>query len=353
MQSTAVGERRRVSAGQAFRNWRQVIATANLAPDTPMDPVSKWLIITRAAVFSMTYTSGLIGGLLAATANDFDINWWFFGLALLGIVIAHASNNMINDYFDLEGGIDDANYPRALYAPHPILSGMISKRGLATAIVVTNVLDAAIMLYLFFERGPWVLVFALAGLFISAGYVMKPVTLKRRGLGEIGVLIVWGPLMIGGTYFVAAGELPAWVWAACAPYALVVMSVLIGKHLDKFDVDKAKGIMTLPVLLGYGLSRRLNQIIMVGFYAAVAALVATSVLAVWVLVVALALPRLVQVLRIYNNPRPAEAPPGYPVWPLWYVSAAFFFNKRAGELFVLGLILNLFLPVYVRDVLPG
>src|SRR3990172_5563347 len=131
------------------------------------------------------------------------------------------------------------------------------------------------------------------------------------------------------------------------------MSVLIGKHLDKFDVDKAKGIRTLPVLLGYRVSQRLNQIIMVGFYAAVAALVATSVLAVWVLVVALALPRLVQVLRIYSNPRPAEAPPGYPVWPLWYVSAAFFFNKRAGELFVLGLILNLFLPVYVRDVLPG
>ena len=97
--------------------------------------------------------------------------------------------------------------------------------------------------------------------------MMQPIVLKRRGLGEIGVLIVWGPLMIGGTYYVTAGDLPAWVWAACAPYSLIVMSVLIGKHLDKYDIDKAKGIKTLPVVLGYGVSMRLNQAIMIAFYA--------------------------------------------------------------------------------------
>ena len=38
---------------------------------------------------------------------------------------------MINDYFDTAGGVDTQEYTRALYAPHPILAGMISKRGLA------------------------------------------------------------------------------------------------------------------------------------------------------------------------------------------------------------------------------
>jgi hypothetical protein len=36
---------------------------SNLSPDKEMDPVDKWLIITRAAVFSVTTTSGSIGGL--------------------------------------------------------------------------------------------------------------------------------------------------------------------------------------------------------------------------------------------------------------------------------------------------
>ena len=113
-------------------NWREVIETANLSPDKEMDPVSRWLIIIRAAVFTMTATSGLIGGLLAAAIAT-QVNWLNFALAVIGLVIAHASNNMINDYFDLESGVDTDEYARAQYAPHPVLSGMISKRGLQNA----------------------------------------------------------------------------------------------------------------------------------------------------------------------------------------------------------------------------
>jgi 1,4-dihydroxy-2-naphthoate octaprenyltransferase len=334
--------------GQRLRNWRTVLATSNLPRGAAMDGVSKWLLITRASVFSMTLTSGLIGGLLAViSAGAGDVNWWYFALSMIGLTLAHASNNMINDYFDVEGGVDDLQYPRAQYAPHPLLSNLVSKQTLIAAILLTTALDGVIALYLSWAVGPLVMVFALAGLFISAGYVMKPITLKRRGLGEIGVLIVWGPLMIGGTYYVTAGDLPPWVWAACVPYSLVVMSVLIGKHLDKFEIDRSKGIKTLPVVLGYNVSMRLNQAIMVSFYGVLAALVLTGVYPVWVGLTLLALPRLWVVLGIYSRPRPEEPPPNYPVWPLWFVSAAFFFNKRAGELLVLGLIIGAFLPVYV------
>jgi 1,4-dihydroxy-2-naphthoate octaprenyltransferase len=334
--------------GGRVRSWRTIMATANLPRGAEMDGVSKWLLITRASVFSMTLTSGLIGGLLAIISEGAgDVQWGYFALSLAGLVLAHASNNMINDYFDVEGGVDDLAYPRAQYAPHPLLSNMISQRGLAIAILATTALDGLIAIYLSWAVGPLVMVFALAGLFVSAGYVMKPITLKRRGLGEVGVLIVWGPLMIGGTYYVTAGDLPPWVWAACVPYSLIVMSVLIGKHLDKYEIDSSKGIKTLPVVLGYNVSLRLNQAIMIGFYAVMAALILTGVYPIWTVVVLLALPRLWQVLGIYNRPPPEEAPPGYPIWPLWYVAAAFFFNRRAGELLVLGLIAGAIFPVYV------
>jgi 1,4-dihydroxy-2-naphthoate octaprenyltransferase len=328
-------------------NWKEVLDTANLSPEKRMDTVSRWLIITRAAVFSMTATSGLIGGLLAV-AQVKQPNYVNFALAVVGLLLAHASNNMTNDYFDLEGGVDTDEYARALYAPHPVLSGLISKRGLLTAIMVTNLLDAAIMAYLGVQVGWPVLIFAFLGLFISVFYVAPPLKLKHHGLGEPSVFIVWGPLMIGGTYYVTAGELPsAGIWLACIPYALVVTTVLIGKHIDKREVDKSKGINTLPVLLGERFSLWLNVILMVAYYVVTLALVLTGTLGVWVLLVLLALPRLARVLKIYREPKPSEPPDNYPVWPLWYVSAAFYHNKLAGGLFVLGLILNLIFPYTV------
>jgi len=321
-------------------SWRQIIATGNLPRGRAMDGVSRWLLITRACVFSMTLTSGLIGGLLAAATAPAP-RWDLFALALVGLVVAHACNNMINDYFDTTGGVDTAEYTRALYAPHPILSGLVSKRGLVATIAACNALDLAILLVLVAARGWPVAAFALAGLFVSVFYVAPPLKLKHHGLGEPGVFVVWGPLMIGGTYYVTAGTIPGWVWIASLPYALAVTTVLIGKHIDKYEQDGARGIHTLPVLLGKDVSLRLNQAAMIAFYAIVVVLVATRTLGPAVLLVVAALPRLVRVLRAYNEPKPAAPPPGYRVWPLWYVSLAFYHNKLAGGLFVLGLLANL------------
>jgi len=321
-------------------SWRKIILTGNLPEGRAMDGVSRWLLITRACVFSMTLTSGLIGGLLAALSAPAP-HWGWFALAVVGLVVAHASNNMINDWFDTTAGVDTAEYTRALYAPHPILSGLISKRGLIAAIAVTNLIDLAILVALVAVRGWPVAAFALAGLFISVFYVAPPLKLKHHGLGEPGVFLVWGPLMIGGTYYVAAGPVPAWVWLACVPYALNVTTVLIGKHVDKYEQDRAKGIHTLPVILGKATSLRLNQALMIAFYPIVVGLVAAGCLGWGVLLSLGALPRLVRVLKAYNEPKPASPPPGYRIWPLWYVALAFHHNKLAGGLFVLGLVVNL------------
>jgi len=326
-------------------NWKEVMDTANLSAGKQMDVVSKWLIITRAAVFTMTATSGMIGGLLAAAVAE-NPDWLNFGLALVGLVIAHAANNMNNDYFDMEGGVDTEDYARAQYAPHPVLSGMLTKRGLGGAVLFLNLLDALILIALYLRTGWPVIAFALAGLFISVFYVVPPLKLKHHGLGEPGVFLVWGPLMIGGTFYVTAGVFPpAGVWLATIPYALAVATVLMGKHIDKREADQAKGIHTLPVLSGERASLRINMALMVAFYPIVVALVLTGTLGVWVLLVFLAIPRLKTALETYRKPKPAKPPENYPVWPLWYVSWAFYHNKRAGLLFVIGLVINLLVPV--------
>jgi 1,4-dihydroxy-2-naphthoate octaprenyltransferase len=329
-------------------NWSEVIRTQNLSSDKEMDGVSRWLLITRASVFPMTLTSALVGGLLAlAGPTPVTLYWLFFAEALVGLLLAHAANNMINDYFDLAGGVDSDDYVRGQYAPHPILSGLISKGGLVTAIALVNLVDLAILVHLTSVWGWPVAAFALSGLFISVFYVAPPLKLKHRGLGEPGVFIVWGPLMIAGTFFVSTGQLPPWVWAASIPYAILVTTVLFGKHVDKLPADTAKGIHTLPVILGDERARWISQVLMVSFFVAVGLLVLTGTFGVWTLLSFGAVPRLLKVIKVFGQPPPESAPPGYPIWPLWYVAWAFTLTRLAGGLLILGLIANAVYPIFL------
>src|ERR1700675_316734 len=83
--------------------WKEIMETANPPLNRPLDAVGKWLVITRAAVFPMTIWSGLIGGLLAVDAarasGSAAVDWGLLSIAVIGLVLAHAANNMINDYF--------------------------------------------------------------------------------------------------------------------------------------------------------------------------------------------------------------------------------------------------------------
>src|SRR5215217_3493482 len=120
-----------VSHTPLLARWREVLRTTNPPESGEVDIVSKWLVLTRAAVLPMTLTAGLVAGLLAVRQEGFEWGWYL--LALLGITLAHVSNNLMNDLFDTEVGLDTESYPRALYAPHPVLTGMITRRGLATS----------------------------------------------------------------------------------------------------------------------------------------------------------------------------------------------------------------------------
>ncbi len=322
--------------------WAFVMRTCN-PPPGHVDIVSKWLVLVRACVFPLTITSAAVGGLLAWwEANDptkhIAFNPWLFGLAGFGLLLAHSANNLMNDIFDLESSIDTQNYPRALYAPHPILSGLISKSGMWAATIVVNLMSLGVLVALTAKRGWPVIAFALAGFVLSAGYAAPPLRLKKRGLGEPTVLIVWGPLMVGGTFYAATGAIPGRIILASIPFALLATTVLMGKHIDKLPWDAPKNVGTVPVLLGERVARRITLAMMVAFYVSLVVCVALRALPVFSLFALLALPRLAQVWKAYTNPRPPEPPKGYPIWPLWYAPVAFVHSRRAGALLLLGLL---------------
>jgi 1,4-dihydroxy-2-naphthoate octaprenyltransferase len=333
--------------------WSEIMQTANPPMELPLDTVGKWLVMTRAAVIPMTLWSGMIGLLLAVEASrtvpGLAIDYLGVILAVVGVVLAHAANNLINDYFDMTGGVDTEGYVRALYAPHPVLSGWVTKATLRNAILILTVIDGVVMLGLAARNPQPLLVigFALAGLFLSVFYVAPPFSLKRHGLGELDVFLTWGPLMIGGTYLVATGIVDTRVIVFSMPYALLVTSVLFGKHIDKIVPDTALGIRTLPVILGERLARRTGQALMILFYPLTLATVLAGWVGPWVLLAVLAIPELLRTLRFYNEPKPQSPPDWYPKrgWPLWFVGFAFRHTRLAGGLLTLGLLLNVVFPV--------
>jgi len=308
-----------------------------------LDILSKWLIATRAAVLVMTFLSGALAGIFAARVGQFSFVPWL--LVTVGLILSHATNNLLNDYTDYVRGVDQDNYYRAEYGPQPLVHGLLTKRQLLTYAAVTGALAAACGIALIFMRGGYTLLLMGLGIFFVLFYTWP---LKYIALGEIAVLIVWGPLMIGGGYYVITGS---WDWnvvLGSLPYALGVTGVIFGKHIDKYLVDKAKGIHTLPVVIGEKVSRGILVGMLVLQYLLMIYLIVTGFFTPVMLVVFIALPTLWQMLPTFRQPKPLEKPADYPdVWPNYFVAMAFVHNRKFGTWFMLGLIVDTVLKTLI------
>ena len=301
-----------LSLGDRLHGWREILETANPPSSGRMDAFGKWLVITRAAVFPMTIWSGLIGVLLAVgvanTVGGVTVNALYATVAVVGLVDGARREQHDQRLLRLQRRPRHRGLRPCALRPASRSSRAGSSRAtLRNAILAVSLLDGLIMLYLAAAVSPLIIVFALAGLFVSVFYVAPPIRLKWHGLGEPGVFLVWGPLMIGGTYLATTGTIPPWVLVFSVPYALLVTSVLFGKHIDKILPDAALGIRTLPVILGEARARVVGQWLMILFYPLVVLAVLGGWVGPWILLVVLAIPRLVGVLKVFGQPKPARA----------------------------------------------
>lgn len=327
-----------------FAMWKKAL---NVIPEVSkdewdrLDVISKWLISTRAAVLIMTFISAALAGLFAWRDGAFSFVPW---LALVfGLIMAHAANNIFNDYTDFVRGVDKDNYYRTMYGAQPVASGLMTQRQHLTYFVVTGFLAMIAGLYLVwrteFNTTTWILL-GLGSFFVL--FYTWP--LKGLALGEVAVLMVWGPLMIGGGYFVLT---ETWSWEvviASLPYVLGVTTVIFGKHIDKIKVDQAKKIYTLPVVIGEKAARYAVMAMMILPYLFTGYLIATRFFTPIMLIVLLAIPALKQSIPPLTQPKPDTRPEGFPEgqggWPLYFAPIAFRNNRRFGSLFMLGLLLD-------------
>ena len=105
---------------------------------------------------------------------------------------------------------------------------------------------------------PLIIVFALAGLFVSVLLCRTAHPSEHHGLGEPGVPGV-GPLMIVGTFLAATGTIPGWVLLVSVPYALIVTAVRRQAHRQDRRRHEAR-CPTLPAILG-GAARVVGHVV--------------------------------------------------------------------------------------------
>ncbi len=163
--------------------------------------------------------------------------------------------------------------------------------------------------------------------------------------------------MIAGVYSVLARGWTGNIWnvaLAGVPFGLSIASINIGKHIDKSSEDKKKGIGTLPVRIGEKAARYLNMAVFGLMYAIIVYLIfGPRYFTPVMLIVFLAGRRLLFAVGVLTKPRPAEPPKEWPGWPTWFSGFAFHHNRLFGNLFILGLTVDVLLRIFLSGFWPA
>lgn len=264
-----------------------------------------WFLATRPWSFTMTAISVGVGGAVAALDGAFDV--WLFLLTLVGAVCVHGATNLINDYFDYKSGVDRPGAPTTLYRPHPLVQGLISPRAVLWVSVGLYAIAAIIGLALITLKGAGLLWFILVGAIASFFYTAGPIKYKYLALGELAVFLMWGPVIVGGTYFVQRGSLSPDAVLISVPFGLLVALVLLANNLRDIDYDRSAGIATLGTLLGQQKTRVLYQGLILLAYLAIALLIALKILSPWGLLVFFSAPVAFRLIRTLQREIPNDA----------------------------------------------
>lgn len=188
-----------------------------------------WLVIF---VYSLKHGGNIINGIIA-----------YFGIALV-----HLATNLSDDYLDYKRLIKNGDFSKEEKASkcQYLKSGQATISDLRNVIIIMLLVAASLGGILFITAGWKVILFAFAVLPIALFYSV----LSSRGLGDIAVIIAYGPLMFEGVYYVMTKSLSLEVLILSLGCSVFVNSILYAHMLMDFDGDVASGKTTLCTRLG-------------------------------------------------------------------------------------------------------
>ncbi|NIM15061.1 MAG: 1,4-dihydroxy-2-naphthoate polyprenyltransferase [Candidatus Aminicenantes bacterium] len=210
-----------------------------------------WLLASRPKTLPAAVAPVIMG---AAMAYGDGVH--HFPSAIVALVCAlliQVNTNFVNDYADFKKGTDD---PERIGPLRVTQAGLVTPQQMKRAIWLTVIITALLGLYLVY-RGGWPIA-VIGALSILSGilYTEGPYPLGYLGLGDVFVLIFFGPVAVGGTYYVQALTVN-WVviLAGFAP-GLLSVAILTVNNMRDIEGDKKTGKKTLAVRFGRGFAMK-------------------------------------------------------------------------------------------------
>src|SRR6266516_4610332 len=209
-----------------------------------------WFKATQPHSFLASLVGVALGTAIAwSRAGRFDAPT--LALTALGVVCLHAGTNMSNDSIDFKGGVD--NLPAHLVSPFTGGARVLPDAAVsfeAHRRVWMGLFAAAAMIGLVLAAtrpNGWILLVLGA---IGVFYTLPHLALQYHGVGEVAVAVIFGPLVVLGSYVVQAGAVsPEPVWASI-PLGLLVAAFLLVNEMPEHETDPRGGKRTIPARIG-------------------------------------------------------------------------------------------------------
>ncbi len=229
---------------------------------TGRSTVQAWLRETRANFLVLPVVLVCIGG--AAAFRSAGTDYTLFALTLAGVILAHISVNLLNEYSDWKTGIDDHTMKTPFSGGSGMMqAGLITPSKVRVAAWGTLIAAFSIGLFLTWKAGWPVFALMVAGGLTSFLYTEH---LARWTLGEAMSGLTLGTFVVLGAYFVQAGSFDtAIVWASVPPGILTAELLFLNEFPDA-DADRRGGRRHLVIVLGPRRAAFLYTFLMLSVY---------------------------------------------------------------------------------------
>lgn len=208
-----------------------------------------WVLAARPKTLTAALIPVLLGSALAFSDGRFqEIPALLCALFACFMQIAA---NFINDLFDFRKGSDreDRLGPERACAQGWITPSAM-KTGIGLTLLIASLTGLILLFYLWgkLPHGGWELI--LLGVLCILFAFLYTTFLSYRGWGDLLVLIFFGFIPVGGTYYVQSGTLNADVVVLSIVSGLVVDTLLILNNYRDREQDARSGKRTLVVRFG-------------------------------------------------------------------------------------------------------
>jgi 1,4-dihydroxy-2-naphthoate polyprenyltransferase len=207
--------------------------------------MNPWILAIRPNTLPAAIAPVLIGTAMAT--GDGLFHGPSALMALSAALCIQIGTNLANDYFDFKKGADTADRKGPVRVTQ---AGLIKPHIVFWASMMFFALAALSSVYLIHRAGMCILIIAAASIISGILYTAGPKPLGYLGLGDLFVLIFFGPVAVAGTYFCQALEINwAVIIAGLAP-GFLSMAILAVNNLRDIDTDRRAGKLTLAVRFG-------------------------------------------------------------------------------------------------------